>query len=375
MTEWIAAVSCLLAVVPAILFVRNLSRYTPLADRGKNRPKCSVLIPARNEANNIGAALQSVLESQDVELEVIVLDDGSGDRTAEIVREIANNDPRVRLETAGLLPAGWCGKNVACHQLAQLANHPLLVFMDADVRVSRKDSLARLAQFMDAGKARLVSGVPLQQTGGLLEKLVVPLIHFVLLGFLPLRRMRISRNPRFGSACGQIVAVRREAYEAVGGHAAVACRLHEAVALARRFRAFGFATDLFDATDTFHCRMYHSAREVWNGFAKNADEGLASPRLIFPATLLLLGGQVVPLWLLVTSSSPFVFVLAALGTLAAFIPRLIAVVRFRQSILGALFHPIAISTLLAIQWFAFFRSLVRRPAVWKGRFYYPATAA
>ena len=84
----------------------------------------------------------------------------------------------------------------------------------------------------------------------------------------------------------------RDAYEAVGGHAAIADRLHDGVALARQFRSRGFATDLFDATDTFHCRMYRTALEVWNGFAKNAHEGLGSPRMIVPATLLLLGGQV-----------------------------------------------------------------------------------
>ena len=82
-----------------------------------------------------------------------------------------------------------------------------------------------------------------------MEKLIIPLIHFVLLAFLPLRRMRTSTDPRFGAACGQIVAVRRDAYESVGGHAEVAHRLHEAVALARLFRSRNLTTDLFDATD------------------------------------------------------------------------------------------------------------------------------
>ncbi len=99
-------------------------------------------------------------------------------------------DSRVRLETAAALPDGWCGKNFACYQLARLARHPLLFFMDADVRVSRNDSLSRLAQFMEESKAALVSGVPLEETRGLTEKLIIPLIHFVLLAFLPLRRMR-----------------------------------------------------------------------------------------------------------------------------------------------------------------------------------------
>ena len=143
----------------------------------------------------------------------------------------------MRLESAQPLPAGWCGKNFACHQLAALARHPLLIFLDADVRVLRSDSLARLARFMAQSRAALVSGVPREETRGLMEKLIVPLIHFVLLGFLPLRRMRTSTDPRFAAACGQILAVRRIDYERAGGHAAVADRLHDAVALARTMRA------------------------------------------------------------------------------------------------------------------------------------------
>lgn len=367
MIGWITVAGCLLALIPAALFLRNLALYSPLPRAGAARARCSVLIPARNEEAHIAAALRSVLLSDGIEMDLIVLDDGSTDRTAEIVREIAAADPRVRIETAQPLPAGWCGKNFACQQLATLARHPLLVFMDADVRVSRPDSLARLAQFMEESGAALASGVPREETGSLLEKLIIPLIHFVLLGFLPLRRMRAGTDPRFAAACGQILAVRRDAYESTGGHAAVADRIHDAVALTRSFRAQGRATDLFDATDTFHCRMYRSAPEVWHGFAKNAHEGLGSPRLIVPATLLLLGGQVLPPLLLGFAPSP----LALIATAAAFLPRLIAVVRFRQSLLGALLHPIGIAALVAIQWSAFLR---RRPAVWKGRSYSPIHA-
>ncbi len=367
MIFWLTAASCVLAVIPAALFLRNLALYAPLP-RATRRAYCSVLIPARNEEANIAAALHSILQSENVDLEVIVLDDGSTDRTAEFVRAI--EDPRVRLETAQPLPAGWCGKNFACHQLAALSRHPLLVFMDADVRISRPDSLARLAEFVEQSGASLVSGVPREETRGLTEKLIIPLIHFVLLGFLPIERMRKSTDPRFAAACGQILAVRRDAYERTGGHATIANRIHDAVALTRTFRAHGFTTDLFDATDTFHCRMYPRAADVWHGFAKNAHEGLGSPQLILPATLLLLGGQVLPLVLLALAPS----LLAVIATAAAYLPRLIAVTRFRQSILGALLHPIGICALVAIQWFAFLRSLRKRPAIWKGRAYSPVPA-
>jgi hypothetical protein len=120
--------------------------------------------------------------------------------------------------------------------------------------------------------------------------------------------------------------------------------------------------------------MYHNASEVWSGFAKNAQEGLGSPRLIGPATLLLLGGQVLPLCLLVTALSPLALAFAITGTIAMFLPRVLAVARFRQPLLGALLHPAGICALLAIQWFAFLRSLRQRPAIWKGRSYSAAHA-
>jgi hypothetical protein len=310
------------------------------------------------------------LESDGIDIEVIVLDDGSTDRTAEIVRGIANADARVRLETTRPLPPGWCGKNFACHQLAELARYPLLFFMDADVRVSRADAIACLAEFAEQSGAALVSGVPREETRGLMEMLIVPLIHFVLLSFLPLSRMRSGRDPRFAAACGQIVAVRRDAYEKAGGHAAVANRLHEAIALARSFRKRRFATDLFDATDAFHCRMYQSSAEVWRGFSKNAQEGLGAPRLILPSTLVLLGGQVIPVCLLMFAPSAS----AMIGAAAAFLPRFIAAARFRQSFLGALLHPLGVCLMIAIQWLAFIRSWRQGPSIWKGRSYSPIRA-
>src|SRR6476620_12246143 len=149
MMIWLALLSCILALVPMLLFLRNLRLYRLLPRAHSLGRKWAVLIPARNEEANIGASLRSVLDSDGVEIEVIVLDDHSTDRTAGIVRAIAQTDPRVRLETAPPLPAGWFGKNFACHRLAGLARHPLLLFLDADVRVSRPDSLARLAAFVE----------------------------------------------------------------------------------------------------------------------------------------------------------------------------------------------------------------------------------
>jgi hypothetical protein len=371
-----ASVALLFAIVPALLFWRNLAAYrpppVPAPEKVGDLPRISVLIPARNEEGTIRSAVEAVLASTSVDFEVVVLDDHSGDRTAEIVAEIAARDPRVRLERAPDLPAGWCGKQHACFVLAKHARHPLLVFVDADVRLA-PDALAPMAAFLDRSGADLASGLPLQETGTFTERLVLPLMHFILLGFLPLGRMRGSRHPAYGVGCGQLFIARREAYERAGGHGAIRRSLHDGVTLPRAFRSAGLKTDLFDATPVASCRMYRGAREVWRGLAKNALEGLAAPATILPASLLLLAGQVLPMVLLGLGAAgvipPLALGIAAAGTVAAYYPRLAAVLRFRQPLGGALLHPVGIVVLLAIQWYAFGRFLLGRPAGWKGRTY------
>ena len=377
MIVWIAGAGLLLALVPAVLFLRNLGLYSPAPPRSgcDSRPaKCSVLIPARNEEANIAMAVRSILQEQEVDLELIVLDDGSTDRTAQIVREIAAGDARLVLEMAPAMPPGWSGKQHACHTLAHLARHPLLIFIDADVRLN-PGALARISRFMIHSGAALASGVPGQRTRTFSEGLLIPLIHFVLLGFLPIRSMRTRRDPAFGAGCGQLFVAQRAAYMACDGHRAIRGTLHDGSKLPRVFRAAGFATDLFDATDLAVCRMYSSNREVWSGLGRSAHEGLGSPSVIGPATVLLLGGQVIPFLalaaiLLGLPASALALWLALLGIAVSLLSRLIGVFRFRQSLLGALLHPVGICALLAIQWFAFFRARRNRPAVWRGRSYF-----
>jgi hypothetical protein len=372
--DWLAGSGLVLAGLPALLFLANLCVYrvgrvgNPFCSEAL--PPVSILIPARNEERSIIAAVEAALASRAVMVEVVVLDDHSEDRTADLVAEVAERDARVRLLQAPPLPPGWCGKQHACWVLARAAVYPLLLFLDADVRLA-PEGLAILVRFLQARPAGLVSGVPRQETGSLLEKLLIPLIHFVLLGYLPMAWMRLSRSVMFAAGCGQLFLASREAYERVGGHSVIRTTLHDGVRLPRAFRAAGVATDLIDATNLACCRMYRTAGEVWHGLAKNATEGLAAPGMIVPATVLLLGGQVLPVALL--SAWPWLSFQAAwmtaLAAGLAWLPRLVGAVVFRQSWLGALLHPLGVLLLVALQWYALARALLGRPANWKGRSY------
>ncbi|MEM6910669.1 MAG: glycosyltransferase [Verrucomicrobiota bacterium] len=350
------------ALIPATLFLLNfpLYRKTPQgAELGKSLGPVSLLIPARDEESNLPACLQSIqAASEGVEIEVLVLDDASTDRTPEIVEEFAREDPRIRYESAPPLPPGWVGKPHACGILAQRARYDRLLYLDADVRLE-KGAIARILAFQDQTQAEYVSGFPRQITGTLLEKLLIPLIQWVLLGFLSLLAMRLGKNANMAAGCGQLLLVKRAAYQATGGHHAISQTVHDALQLARLFRKHGYRTDLFDATDLAHVRMYDNARDVWEGLRKNAREGVAWFPLLPFVTLLLLAGQVAPFALL-----PLSFGWMTVATLVAiYLPRLLAWGRYRQSLLGAILHPVGILLFLAIQWHAIF---VPR-ATWRGR--------
>lgn len=361
----------LLAAIPALLFVRNLMLYRrPIVAPAIEHPSVSVLIPARNEEASIEAAVRTALASEDVDLEVIVLDDHSTDRTAAIVRSMSLKDDRLRVAAAPLLPEGWCGKQFACFTLSQLAAKPLLCFVDADVRLA-PDGLSRLIFEMKRRHASLLSGFPHQETRTTLERLLIPLMHFLLLGFLPLGAMRKSKSSAFAAGCGQLMLADRRAYLRAGTHNAIRDSKHDGITLPKAFRRAGMKTDLCDATTIATCRMYTNARDVLRGLTKNATEGIAAPTRIVPFTLLLFGGQVLPFLLL------FLQVQRALLFLAiffAYLPRLLAVARFRQSLLGAIFHPVSIVLLLVLQWWALMRQLAGAPSTWKGRDY-PAPSA
>jgi hypothetical protein len=357
-----AILALILAAGPLLLAIWNITlfRTPPLAT---GTPKISVLIPARNEAANIGGALECVLASTGVEIELIVLDDGSTDATPEILKAIS--DPRLRVAHAEPLPAGWCGKQHACAELAKLATQDLMLFVDADVRLT-PDALARMAGAMQQRpELGLASGFPHQIVGTWSEMLLLPLIHFFLLGFLPIAVMNSSLKPALGAGCGQIFIARKEAYRLSGGHAAIRASIHDGLMLPRAFRQAGQMTGLFDATDFATCRMYHSASEVWEGLTKNATEGMARP-LALPIWTFVLGiGQVLPIILMIMQPG----MTAGLALASGIGLRLILAWRFRQPVVSALLHPVGMTGVLAIQWAALLGAARGRPVTWRGRAY------
>jgi len=379
-------ISCILlalALLPLALFVKNLQDFQracsdpAILERASEIP-VSVLIPARNEESSIGAALDRLIESTHRRFEVLVLDDASEDATAQIVESKSERFQAIALHRSKGLAPGWNGKQNACWQLAQLAQYDRLLFLDADVRLS-PEALVRILAEQEYREAPLVSGFPFQETGSFAEKLLIPMMHYILLGFLPIERMRNSTDPGFAAGCGQLFLAKKADYLQAGGHSALAGSRHDGIKLPRAFRQVGLKTDIFDASDIATCRMYHNLQQVHQGLLKNATEGIANPKLIGPFTILLLGGSVLPiclfLWQLVRclegslwSGLPLAtLIILGLAALVSWLPRLLAQRRFRQSMLGVIMHPWSVLWFVSLQWTALLRQALRLKTAWRGR--------
>lgn len=361
-----------LAAIPALMVARNLSLFQPAKGAVVDPSTAiSVLIPARNEQAGIGQAIESVLANRYVRLELIVMDDHSTDATGKIVAGFAGSDSRVRLELAPPLPEGWNGKQHACWNLAQAAKYEWLLFMDADVRLC-DTALARILAEQQRTQCGLLSGFPKQVTASLAERMMIPLMYYVLLGYLPLDQMRASTKAEFGAGCGQLFLARRADYMAAGGHASIQASRHDGLQLPRSFRRAGISTDLFDAHDIASVRMYTDWASVLNGLQKNATEGMASAKLIGLFTILLLGAAVLP----VCSLAHAIFYgwnwaatsMLVVATLLSFLPRAMIARRLESSWLGVALHPISVAVFVGIQWLAFLRQALGRGSVnWRGR--------
>ncbi len=368
-----ALVVLVLAALPLGLGVLNLGFYLPLPKPRGTAPALSVLIPARNEEERIVPVIESVLASRHEAFELIIGDDSSTDNTPQIVRDFASRDARVRLVDAPPLAEGWSGKQHACFSLSKHAAHDIAVFLDADVTVS-PDALGRIASYMDKRPdVALLSGFPKQMTESFWEKLVIPLIHVLLLGYLPIVGARLSRHPMFGAACGQLVAVRMQAYRETGGHSEIADSAHDGVRLPRVFRRNGHLTALFDANALAATRMYDNLGGLWEGLAKNAHEGMATPIGLPIWTVLLAGGHILPLplaiWVWVSGLTGTALTYLAVAAVCAYAWRAVLALRFGQSWLGVVFHPLAMTFFLVLQWTCLIRRAMGKSVTWRGRAY------
>jgi chlorobactene glucosyltransferase len=265
---WAGAVGWLLARA-----VRQLLQYESVEQPEPAPPgsdTVDVVIPARNEAATINRCLRGILAQTypDRQVRVIVVDDRSSDRTVEVARQFCGESRRVRVVDAGDLPEGWTGKSHACCRGAELAEADWLCFLDADT-VPGPELLAEAVAAARQRRLDMLSLEPRQELVSFWERLLMP-CGMVMMGFFEnLRRINDPRC-RQVAANGQFLLLRRDAYEAVGGHEAVAGEISEDTALARRIQESGRRFALLGGERVLRVRMYTSLGSLWEGVSKNA---------------------------------------------------------------------------------------------------------
>lgn len=334
--------------------------------------RLSVLIPARNEADNIAACLASVLacRTAGLEVEILVLDDASTDGTGAIAA--ASGGDRVRVLKGRELPEGWLGKSHACAQLAAAASGDWLLFLDADVRLEPSALQAARAAAEAAGSG-MVTGFPRQVTGTWLERLVVPMMVFTIICHLPVPLVRGSRDPRFVAAHGGFLLICRSSYSRCGGHEAIRSELVDDMALARAMKRAGEPVILADITEHVSMRMYHNARQVWNGYRKNIYAGTGRSPVLLLAVLLMYGAlYVLPaaavLWY-VMSGLPAAAIWPAAALLGGVAVKRTSDAAGRQPVWFCLLVPASMLSLSLIAMASWRGSRTRGGYEWKGRRY------
>jgi glycosyltransferase involved in cell wall biosynthesis len=250
---------------------------------GDGTAEVSVIVPARNEEACLADCLRSLVSQAGVAYEVIVVDDHSTDSTRAIAEGFCPTTlsqkmpkvPTVRVLSAGELPHGWSGKCNAVWSGAKVAKGKWLLFTDADTRHS-PDSIARGVQEAKGAGADMLSYSPKQDVQGFAERALMPVIFADLTKTYPPKDVCDPKSP-VAAANGQYLLIRREAYDAVGGHAAVATALLEDVELAKRLKTAGF-TLRFGMSDAVSTRMYRSFPQMWEGWTKNLALLFPNPR-------------------------------------------------------------------------------------------------
>ncbi|MBS3999976.1 MAG: glycosyltransferase [Desulfobulbaceae bacterium] len=343
-----------------IIFGPYLRKEFPLS----NSPKVSVLIPARNEVNNIKNCIKSILEQDYSDFELIVLDDNSDDGTYELLCELQFQHPKLTVVKGKELPDDWLGKNWACHQLSQYANGDIFIFTDADNKHS-PIAITRTVAYIQRYGLDFASAFPQQITNSFSEKLIVPMIDLIIYSGLPLWATRFVPHKAFAAANGQWIAMIKDAYLKSGGHSAVRQEIAEDVALSKLFKSLRFKILTMIGTDVVYCRMYTNLHEIRQGLSKNLFALAGFNTAVF-IILLMLG--------LSSTVMPFVFLLFGIHGNSLFLSimlnlmlRFLQALAFRHNVMvSVILHPVSIIGTFFIALESLYRTK-KGKNVWKER--------
>jgi chlorobactene glucosyltransferase len=261
-------IGLLLFMANLYLNLRYMKKPSAASKAPQPAPLISVLIPARNEENNIRTCIESLQKQDYPNFEILVMDDNSDDRTHEIVSEMAAKDSRIKLYYGKTLPPDWAGKPFACYQLARKANGDWLLFIDADT-THAPHMLRSVLALAQEEKSDMLSGFNHQIADTVPQKIVMPIFYFIILTWAPLWLLHHSKKPMPSVAIGQFLLFSRDFYWRMGGHRSVKNRIVEDIWLGIEVAKHGGRHIAVDLSQEVSCHMYHNTREMWDGLGKS----------------------------------------------------------------------------------------------------------
>jgi chlorobactene glucosyltransferase len=339
---------------------------SPLPD---TPPSVTTIVPARNEERNIDRCVRGLVQQHYSPLEMVFVDDDSQDATPHLLAQHAGRDARIRVVHTTERPAGWNGKQWACHTGYQQAAGEWLCFMDADT-YAEPDLLRRAVAFALAHDIDFLTLQPWYELGGLWERIVLPATLMPLLLLFPPHRVN-NPDDNLVIANGQFILVRRDAYEQSGGHEAVRNRMMDDFPLARNVHSSGFRVFVADGASVMRVRLYTNLREIWRGGLKAAVEitnGWRTSAVVLAINLVI---NVLPVvlfvWMLAARNWVAAAIMGSVVVLQAVYQSAIRVVAFRAPPWSGITYPVgsAIGSLILID--GMFRLASGRQIKWKDR--------
>ena len=354
---------CLIATTIIVFNLFTAPRFSRINMEKAEETFVSVLIPARNEEKNIGKCLNGILNQTYSNYEVIVLDDSSDDETFKVAVDIiSQSDVDARINKGKPLPKNWIGKNWACHQLANEAKGEFLLFLDADVLIENH-VLSSSVNYINKYNLQLLTCFPTQIMKSFGEWFVVPLVNFLLLTFLPLRKVYSSPQKSFVAANGQYLLISREAYNRIGSHEAVSDEIVEDMEIARRVKSHKYNMMTLLGDDSVKCRMYSGLKSSFMGFTKNFYSGFNISAAKFILLIILIFFIFLAPFPLLFLNSIFVWIVIVLllGRI------LVSIISAQNFLYNALLHPIQMIIMFIIGLNSVYQTKVRK-LTWKGRY-------